>query len=82
MNKVWHENEKDYIRQNAATMTDEEIAKTLTVQLNRPVTLQAVRKQRQKLKIVKAHGRGVCKLAEKPLLDGSSIGMGVYHNNG
>lgn len=66
MNKIWSDNEKNFIRNNAATMKDRELAVKLSEMTGRNVTIQAVRKQRQKMGIQKAQGRGVCSLAEKP----------------
>jgi hypothetical protein len=60
MNKVWSEAEKQFIVQNASTMKDDEIAARLTQITGRKVSLQAVRKQRQKMGITKKPGRGVC----------------------
>lgn len=65
MNKVWKENEKQFIRDNAATMKDSEIAAYLSRTVGREVTIEAVRKQRQKLRITKKSGRGICSLAKE-----------------
>ncbi len=62
MNIKWSENEKNFVRQNAHRMKDKDIAKTLTEQSGRNVSLQAVRKMRQKLGVKKKCGRGVCEL--------------------
>jgi len=64
MNQVWKENEKNFIKENAQTMKDKEIAENLTKISGRVVTVQAVRKQRQKLGITKARGRGICAVVE------------------
>ena len=66
MNIKWTEDEKEYIRNNAATMKDVEIADELTIMSGRCVTLDAVRKVRQKLGIMKKPGRGVCALVYSP----------------
>ena len=47
MNIKWTEDEKDYIRENAATMKDIDIAGNLTIKSGRNITLDAVRKVRQ-----------------------------------
>ncbi len=60
MNRVWSDSEKAYIRQHAGTMKDKDLAKKLSELTNRRVSLQAVRKQRQKLRIAKTPGRGKC----------------------
>jgi len=63
MNVKWSENEKNFIRDNAYRMKDQEIADALTEQSGRQVTLQAVRKMRQNLGVKKKAGRGICGLA-------------------
>jgi ribosomal protein S24E len=65
MNRKWTEHEKNYVYQNASTMTDKEIAAFLTKTCGRTVTLNAVRKIRQKMGIKKASGRGYCKIKPK-----------------
>jgi hypothetical protein len=60
MNTKWSETEKSFIRENAHRLKDIEIADELTISSGRPVTLQSVRKMRQKLGIKKLSGRGVC----------------------
>jgi hypothetical protein len=60
MNRVWSQAERDYIRANANEMKDKELAAKLTQMTGRNVSLQAVRKQRQKLGISKEPGRGKC----------------------
>ena len=62
MNVKWSESDKTFVRENAHCMKDEEIAKILTEQSGRNVSLQAVRKMRQKLGIKKKSGRGICDL--------------------
>ena len=64
MNRIWSETERDYIRENAGKLKDKELAAKLTQITGRVISLQAVRKQRQKLGIAKAPGRGKCDLAE------------------
>lgn len=60
MNIKWSETEKSFIRENAHRLKDAEIAAELTASSGRQVTLQSVRKMRQKLGIKKLSGRGVC----------------------
>jgi hypothetical protein len=62
MNIKWSENEKTFVRENAHRMKDKDIAKNLTEQSGREVSLQAVRKMRQKLGVKKKSGRGICEL--------------------
>ena len=65
MNKVWNEEEKQFIRNNSALMTDKVLSIKLSQVTGRRVSLQSVRKQRQKMGISKQPGRGVCALVEK-----------------
>jgi transposase len=60
----WSETEKQFIIQNAGKMKDGEVAAALTRITGRTISLQAVRKQRQKLGIVKRPGRGLCSLKQ------------------
>lgn len=62
MNVKWSENDKVFLRENAHCMKDIDIAKILSEKSGREVTLQAVRKMRQKLGIKKKAGRGICEL--------------------
>ncbi len=72
MNKVWEESEKAFIRNNASTMKDKELAVKLTQITGRNVSIQAVRKQRQKMGITKARGRGRCAVVEKETNESNS----------
>ena len=65
MNKVWTAEEKEFIRNNADDMTDKVLSAKLSKITGRNVTLQAVRKQRQKMGIAKQPGRGICAIVEK-----------------
>jgi len=69
MNSVWNEVERQFIRDNAGKITDEEGARLLSEIAGRAITIHAWRKQRQKLGLKKAPGRGVCKL-DKETKDG------------
>ena len=53
MNIKWTDADRQFIRDNAAFMKDIDIAKELTEKTGREVTLDAVRKVRQKLGIRK-----------------------------
>jgi len=64
MNKIWTDSERNFIKVNAATMKDRELAVKLSEMTGRKITIQAVRKQRQKMGIQKAQGRGICSLTE------------------
>jgi len=62
MNVKWTDTEKAFIKENAHCMKDIDISKALTEMSGRTVTLQAVRKMRQKLGVKKKCGRGICGL--------------------
>ena len=66
MNKVWTEYEKEFIRVNADTMKDEELAERLQKISRRRITLNSVRKVRQLMGIKKKPGRGLCILDNHP----------------
>jgi hypothetical protein len=63
MNQIWTDTEKEFIRQNAGILTDQQGANQLSEISGRNITVNAWRKQRQKLKLAKKPGRGVCQLA-------------------
>ena len=65
MNIKWTEYEKEFIRKNADSLKDRELAEKLTAMSNRSITLDAVRKVRQKLGITKLPGRGICGLVRR-----------------
>lgn len=65
MNKIWNQEEKDFIRNHAGTMKDKEIAAKLSQMTGRAVSLQSVRKQRQKIGITKNPGRGKCEVMQE-----------------
>ena len=60
MNIKWTEKERQFIIDNAATMKDKDLAEKISKMADRIVTLDAVRKVRQKLGIKKKRGRGIC----------------------
>ena len=79
MNKIWTDSDKQYIKENASRMKDKELAEELTKRTGRIISIQAVRKQRQKLGIVKEQGRGVCALKGKKNEDPSKHYTGVLN---
>ena len=79
MNKIWTNIEKQYIRDNAGKKKDRELAEELSSITKRNISLQAVRKQRQKMGISKAHGRGVCEIVEKQ--EYHDVGVAVARKN-
>lgn len=62
MNKIWSETEKQFIRENVEVLKDSVVATKLAELTGRKISIQSVRKQRQKLGILKASGRGYCKI--------------------
>ena len=60
MNIKWTDEERQFIKDNAAFMKDKELAEKISEMSDRKVTLDAVRKVRQKLGIKKKQGRGIC----------------------
>ena len=65
MNQVWSEAEKQFIRDSAGKLTDEAGAIELSKVCGRIVTVNARRKQRQKMGIKKNPGRGVCSVRQE-----------------
>tara|TARA_R110000744_G_scaffold138442_1_gene249264 strand:+ start:2289 stop:2495 length:207 start_codon:yes stop_codon:yes gene_type:complete len=66
MNIKWTEKERQFIIDNAATMKDKDLAEKISQIADRTVTLDAVRKVRQKLGIKKKRGRGICGIRQTP----------------
>lgn len=66
MNIKWTEKERQFIIDNAATMKDKDLAEKISHLAGRIVTLDAVRKVRQKLGIKKKRGRGICEIRQTP----------------
>ena len=66
MNIKWTEKERQFIIDNAATMKDKDLAEKISKLAGRIVTLDAVRKVRQKLGIKKKRGRGICGIRQTP----------------
>lgn len=62
MNKIWSEAERQFIRDNAGKLKDKQLAAKLTQTTGRLISIQSVRKQRQKMGITKKPGRGKCEV--------------------
>lgn len=58
----WTKIEIEILKQHVSTHTDQQIADILTNKQKKRISLSAVRKQRQRLGIRKAAGRGICKV--------------------
>ena len=65
MNIKWTTKDKQFVREHASRIKDKDLAKVLSVRNQRAVSLDAVRKLRQRLGIIKKSGRGRCELEEK-----------------
>jgi len=65
MNQVWSEAEKQFIKDSAGNLTDEVGAIELSKVCGRIITVNAWRKQRQKMGIKKNPGRGVCSVKKE-----------------
>jgi len=65
MNNRWNAKDKQFIREHAHDMKDKDLAKELSLRNQRNISLDAVRKLRQRLGIIKKSGRGRCELEEK-----------------
>tara|TARA_Y100000310_G_scaffold56261_1_gene51687 strand:- start:767 stop:964 length:198 start_codon:yes stop_codon:yes gene_type:complete len=65
MNIKWSTEDRQFVRENAAHTKDKDLAKELSMRSGRKVSLDAVRKLRQRLGIIKKGGRGICELEER-----------------
>ena len=65
MIQVWSEAEKQFIRDSAGKVRDEAGAIELSKVCGRIVTVNAWRKQRQKMGIKKNPGRGICSVKQE-----------------
>lgn len=63
MNQIWTAIEEQFVRENAGKLTDKKGAEMLSEQTGRRISVYAWRKKRQKMGLVKAPGRGICRLA-------------------
>lgn len=57
---TWTEAELQLIRDKAAVLKDKDLAQVISTLIGKPVSVQSVRKQRQKLGLAKQSGRGKC----------------------
>ena len=65
MNNRWTTEDKQFIREHAHHIKDKDLAQELSLRNQRSISLDAVRKLRQRLGITKKSGRGRCELEEK-----------------
>ena len=64
MNIKWTTEDKQFVKEKAAQIKDKDLAVELSIRNRRQVSLDAVRKLRQRLGIIKKGGRGKCELEE------------------
>lgn len=57
MNKVYTQEELDFVKAHAATLTDSRLTDAFNDQFGKAVSFSAIRKLRQRLGVVKKHGR-------------------------
>jgi len=65
MNIKWTMADKQFVRENASTVKDKDLATVLSRRNQRIISIDAVRKLRQRLGIIKKSGRGRCELKEQ-----------------
>ena len=57
MNKVYTQEELDFVKVHAATLTDSRLTDAFNDQFGKTVSFSAIRKLRQRWGVVKKHGR-------------------------
>ena len=62
MNRVYNLEELDFIRNQSRVLTDAKLTEVFNEQFGKAVSFTAMRKLRQRLGIVKKHGRPVKKI--------------------
>lgn len=65
MNIKWTLEDKQFIRDNASSTKDKDLAVALSQRNQRIISIAAVRKLRQRLGIIKKSGRGKCELKDQ-----------------
>lgn len=63
-NFVWQSNEITFLRENAHRLKDKDLAERLSAMSGRTISLNCIRKKRQRLGIRKAPGRGVLRIVK------------------
>ena len=76
-NKIWTDATKIFIRENCDKLKDRELAEEISKMIGKTVTMEATRKQRQKLKIKKSPGREVCKVKQERVF----VAIGINQPN-
>ena len=64
MNIKWTAADKQFVRENASTVKDKDLATVLSNRNQRSISIDAVRKLRQRLGVIKKSGRGRCELKD------------------
>ena len=64
MNIKWTAADKQFVRENASTVKDKDLATVLSNRTQRSISIDAVRKLRQRLGVIKKSGRGRCELKD------------------
>jgi len=64
MNIKWDSKDRQFIREHAAHTKDKDLAKQLSLYKGREISIDAIRKLRQRLGIIKKSGRGICELKD------------------
>ena len=64
MNIKWNQADKQFVKDNAWNFKDKDLATALSERKQRSVSIDAVRKLRQRMGIFKKSGRGRCELKE------------------
>jgi len=57
MNRVYTQEELDFVRDNAVALTDLRLTDAFNDQFGKAISFSAIRKLRQRLGVVKKHGR-------------------------
>jgi hypothetical protein len=65
MNIKWTLEDKQFIKDHASNVKDKDLATKLSERNQRTVSIDAVRKLRQRLGIIKKSGRGRCELKDQ-----------------
>ena len=65
MNIKWTLEDKQFIKDHASNVKDKDLAPALSERNQRIVSIDAVRKLRQRLGIIKKSGRGRCELKDQ-----------------
>ena len=73
----WTDEDREFVRNNAETMKDTDVAKGLSELKGMDVNVQSVRKLRQSLGIHKKRGRGVCAVKQEKNVGGTTADLPV-----